>query len=343
MQTNLTSDKASARKKELVLTFERLVDYAEKISVQAIIIAGDMFDTARVSAKSRDRIFSLIKSHPSIDFLYLAGNHDEENIISQADDDYENLKIFNDEWTTFSYGDVEITGIKLNSKVQTTYDLLNLDKDKFNIVVLHGQISKYNLKDSSEKINLTKLKNKNIDYLALGHIHSYEKEALDKRGIYCYSGCMEGRGFDECGEKGFVLLEIENKELKHQFVPFAKRSLFEIEIDITGKEDWFDIERKVLDEVASIHKDNLIKIVLKGKYKLSLDKQIDHLSVKLNDRFFLAKIKDESSLEINAKDFEKDLSLKGEFIREVLASNLNESEKEQVILIGLKALEGEEI
>lgn len=343
MQTNLTSDKASTRKKELVLTFERLVDYADKNGVSVIIIAGDMFDTSRVSAKSRDRIFDIIKNHAGIDFLYLAGNHDEENIISQVDDDFDNLKIFNDEWTTFNYDEVKITGIKLNSKVQTTYDMLNLNKDDFNIVVLHGQISKYNLKDNSEKINLTKLKNKNIDYLALGHIHSYEKEQLDKRGVYCYAGCMEGRGFDECGEKGFVLLDIEDKKLNVQFVPFAKRTLFEVEIDITGKNDWFDIERKVLDEVADINKDNLLKIVLKGKYKLSLDKQIEHLSVKLNDRSFFAKIKDESSLEINAKDFEKDLSLKGEFIREVLNSTLSDSEKEGVILIGLKALEGEEI
>ena len=54
------------------------------------------------------------------------------------------------------------------------------------------------------------LKNKNIDYLALGHIHGYKEAPLDGRGKYCYPGCLEGRGFDECGKKGFVLLNIEN-------------------------------------------------------------------------------------------------------------------------------------
>ena len=48
------------------------------------------------------------------------------------------------------------------------------------------------------------------DYLALGHIHYNVVEPLDSRGVYAYSGCLEGRGFDETGEKGFVLIEVEN-------------------------------------------------------------------------------------------------------------------------------------
>ena len=59
-------------------------------------------------------------------------------------------------------------------------------------------------------------KDLNIDYLALGHIHSYKCHKLDKRGVYCYSGCLEGRGFDECGDKGFVLLETEEDRLEWQ-------------------------------------------------------------------------------------------------------------------------------
>lgn len=341
METNLTADKAKIRKTELLLTFENLVDFAKNNDVDVIIIAGDMFDSARVSSKSRDRIFNTINSHKNIDFIYLSGNHDEENIISQAQK-IDNLKVFTNDWSTFNYGDIEISGVKLNSNA-TTYDLLQLDKEKFNIVVLHGQITKYNLKDNSEKIHLSKLKNKNIDYLALGHIHSFEIDKLDSRGVYCYSGCMEGRGFDECGEKGFVLLEIEDKKLNYQFIPFAKRTFIEFEVDISGKDDWFDIERDILDKLSVIENKNILKVILKGKYKLSLNKQIEHLESKLNDIYFFAKIKDNSTLEIDIKDFQKDLSLKGEFIREVLNSDLTDSEKEGIILTGLKALEGEDI
>ena len=47
---------------------------------------------------------------------------------------------------------------------------------------MHGQI--INSASSNKKlISLPKLKDKNIDYLALGHIHKYSEMALDEKGI----------------------------------------------------------------------------------------------------------------------------------------------------------------
>lgn len=70
---------------------------------------------------------------------------------------------------------------------------------------MHGQIRDTSGKD---KINVSKLRNKNIDYLALGHIHTFTSIKIDDRGTGVYSGCLEGRGFDECEDKGFVELTI---------------------------------------------------------------------------------------------------------------------------------------
>ena len=343
MQSNLSKDKAQERKKELILTFERMVEFAKENNVEVIIIAGDMFDSQRVSVKTKERVFNIIKENSAIDFLYLPGNHDEDSFLAQIENEYTNLKFFDVSWTHFNYGNIVIAGVKSQGLSKVIYDALNLEEDKFNIVVMHGQTLKYNLKDDSDKVNLTKLKGKNIDYLALGHIHSYELDKLDNRGVYCYSGTLEGRGFDECGDKGFVLLEINNNKANYEFIPFAKRTLHTIEFDISNKNDWFSIEREVIDLVLTINKKDLVKVVLKGKFNLAVEKQIEHLTSKLNDMFFYAKIKDESSLEIKAEDFENDISLKGEFIREVLKSDLKNEEKERVILIGLKALNGEDL
>ena len=55
------------------------------------------------------------------------------------------------------------------------------------------------------------------------------------RDRYCYSGCLEGRGFDECGQKGFVVLDIDDEKLTagFSFVPFAYRSLYTLYVDVT--------------------------------------------------------------------------------------------------------------
>ena len=83
--------------------------------------------------------------------------------------------------------------------------------------MLHGEIGDTIGKN---KIKLASLKNHNIDYLALGHYHTYTVGQIDERGTYVYSGCLEGRGFDECGEKGFVVLDVEEK-VNHTFIPHS--------------------------------------------------------------------------------------------------------------------------
>ena len=67
------------------------------------------------------------------------------------------------------------------------------------------------------------------------------------------------------------------------------------------------------------------------------------LNVELNDQYYFVRIKDDSTLKINIDDYKNDISLKGEFIRNVLNSDLKENEKAEVIEYGIKALLKEEI
>ena len=62
----------------------------------------------------------------------------------------------------------------------------------------------------------------------------------------------------------------------------------------------------------------------------------------LAGRFGLLRVRDRTTLAVDPKAFENDISLKGEFIRQVLASGLDEHEKDRIIACGLRALRGEE-
>ena len=121
------------------------------------------------------------------------------------------------------------------------------------------------------------LKNKNIDYLALGHLHSYRQGKLDSRATYAYSGCLEGRGFDECGEKGFILLDIHNNTFNTTFTPFAKRTLHEIKVDITNLYSLQQIQEEIQKNIQNIKKDSLLRIVFVGNYNEHTQKYL-HLA-----------------------------------------------------------------
>ena len=346
METNLNKEKAKERKNEILLTFEKMVEYANKNGVKAIIIAGDMFDKNQITQKAKKIVKNAIILNPEIDFIYLKGNHDESGFLEEGDEKPENLKLFNKyNWKTYEYEDVTITGIEFGS--QTGYEIYNsliLDKSKTNIVVMHGQETEANLKDKAEIINLKLLKNKNIDYLALGHIHTFKQEKLDNRGIYCYSGCLEGRGFDECGEKGFVLLNIEDGIITSKFVPFSSRNIYEIKLDLTECNENKQIEEKIEQAIINIPSTSIVRIIFGGNAEIGEERDVDYFTKKYENRFYYLKIIDKPTRKIDFMKYQNDKSLKGEFIRLVLEqTNITDEEKSKIISTGIRALSGEEI
>ena len=343
MEANLDKDKAKQRKNEILLSFKNMVQFASEDKVEIIIIAGDLFDKNKISVKAKNIVKDTIKANPNIEFIYLKGNHDEQDFTDG--ETIRNLKTFNKQtWTSYRYGEIVITGIEFGEKDNyEIYKSLMLNQNDFNIVVLHGQESNYeDKKDKTEIVNLKELRNKNIDYLALGHIHKYKMESLDNRGIYCYSGCLEGRGFDECGDKGFVLLDIQDNKINTEFIKNSTRNLEEIEVDISGTMTTTEVEAKIENKIQNIEKENLIKIILTGKVDINSERDIDYLLKRYNNEFYFLKIYDKTTLEINYLDYQNDVSLKGEFIRTILKEDIPEEEKKEIIVTGIKALSGEE-
>lgn len=341
MGSNLSPQKAGTRNAELCATFARLVRFAVCEQVEAVLIAGDLFDSDRVSTRTADFVVEQIRSAKSVTFFYIRGNHDESRDAFRGINLPENLKTFDSAWKSYRCGDAVITAIEPESSGWLTmYDELQLNENEFNIVMLHGQIS---TQPGMEQIALPLLRNKKIRYLALGHLHSYQKAPLDLDSEYCYCGCLEGRGFDECGEKGFVLLETEGGRLHSRFVSFAKRTLREISVDISDAETVTQILSEMKQSAEGISPDDLVKFTLRGTYTLQTQKDTLFLQKMLEPDFWFVKIKDESRLKIDCESYEYDISLKGEFLRMVLASSRSEAEKECIISCGIRALNGEEV
>lgn len=337
MESNLSSEQARERKNEILSTFAKVVRLADEGGVAAILISGDLFDSTRVTQKTQKYVRDLIASHPRLCFFYLAGNHDRGKTLQSEDEPLPNLYTFGNGWRSYEFGDVVITGSE-----QPNEETLSLNKDAFNIVMLHGQDRAGEKKPKDDTLRLRMLRNKHIDYLALGHIHEYRTAKLDDRCLACYSGCLEGRGFDECGKKGYVLLEIENQKLTHTFVPIAKRTLHTVSCDISGITSQLQLENHLLEAVKNIPSSDLVKAILCGSCGDTLSKDVAHLTQVLSERFYFAKITDESKLAIHPEDYRLDVSLKGEFVRRVLASNLSDAQKERVIACGFRVLMGEE-
>lgn len=349
LNSNFNSEKANERKSELFSTFVSMIEYAVDNDVEAVIIAGDLFDNNTPNKTLKKNVYQAIEKYPDIHFYYLKGNHDKSIDETEIP---ENMHLFTDKWTTYTLGEskkIKLTGVELNKNSSNyIYNTLNLNESDFNIVTLHGQESEHDNKNDAEIINLKELRNKHIDYLALGHIHSYKVMPLDSRGTYCYSGCLEGRGFDEAGDHGFVLLEVEEDSHKYEkiFVKFANRKIFHESIDVgkaTSSMGVADIIKKWLKNVE-YSKSDYAEFILTGEVNADSDIDTTQVEKLLENSLWYVKVKDKTSVKIDYKKYEMDESLKGEFVRKVYADeNLDEQTKNQIIKYGFAALSGKEL
>ena len=339
--SNFSAAQAKERNAELCATFARMVAFAVRQQVSAVLIAGDLFDSQQVSAQTAHFVLEQIRGASAVTFFYIRGNHEESRDAFFGMQLPENIKTFGNSWKSVRCGHVVITAMEPEgSGWLDMYGQLELRESDVNILMLHGQVS---TQPGAEQIALPLLRGKHIRYLALGHLHSYQKERLDMDGEYCYCGCLEGRGFDECGEKGFVLLETDDSGFTSRFAPFGSRTLHEVRVDITQLETVTQILSAMKQASAHICDTDLVKFTLCGAYTLQTQKDLVFLQKMLAPDFYHVRIRDESRLRIDPEGYACDVSLKGEFIRLVLASARSDEEKEKIISCGIRALMGEEV
>ena len=339
----LPPEKAGLRKTEILDNFRRLCAYARDNGVTAVLIAGDLFDENHVPKQVKRQTLAFIGQAKPTMFFCVSGNHDTTGFEGEELPD--NLYIFSQNHGASCYRlDENITVTGMDTKYFSTqaFDELRFSLQSFNILLLHGDIQA----QGKEYIPLTALQNKGVDYLALGHIHipDLQAKALDTRGRYRYAGCLEGRGFDEVGGRGFFQLEIANGQIVgEQFFTLSKRIVSHKQVDISACATYFDLENAVFTALQDEKAENMIKVTLVGTFTPDLKKDLSVLSARLNERYFFVKVDDESRLKIDANDYIADLTERGEFVRETLKYTMDESIRDEILEVGLKALGGEEI
>lgn len=328
---------ANRRKNLIRERFRYVVNYASQNNIKIILLTGDIFDSDSPIKKDKDFFYEIIEENSNIDFLYLKGNHDLNSIHNRT---LPNLKLFKNEWTSYRYDNVVINGIEMDeSNFKSLYSTLLLDKNDINIVLLHGQISNTIVPNN---INLKSLNDKNINYLALGHVHQYQCGILENDTYYVYPGCLAGRGFDETGQKGFVVLDIEDKIIKHKFYVCDGEEINEITVDVTNAKSINDIYLIIKNKYL-LSKDEIYRINLVGAINSDIEDLVEDLYLRLAKDVEYLSLKDNTVKTFDIEKYKDEVSIKGEFVRNVLKSNsLTDNEKVKVINLGLRALDGKE-
>lgn len=229
---------------------------------------------------------------------------------------------------------------------------LKLKEEDCNILLLHGALYQGTPKGDSfqgeEGIFLKNLEKLPLSYIALGHIHKGGEGKLNNGALWAYPGCLQGRGFDEEGERGFLYLKVEEekKEIHKEFIPVKQGEFRILEIELLEDEGTLAGLKKIEDEMekAGISKEDSLRIILKGKKGLEQERNLRYLQLQIQDSVFFLEIQDECELSWNREEAMKEKSLKGEFLRVLAAAdNLSKEEQEEIIALGMGLLQGGEL
>ena len=229
---------------------------------------------------------------------------------------------------------------------------LKLKEEDCNILLLHGALYQGTPKGEAvqgeEGIFLKNLEKLPLSYIALGHIHKGGEGKLNNGALWAYPGCLQGRGFDEEGERGFLYLKVEEekKEIRKEFIPIKQGEFRILEIELLEDEGTLACLKKIEVEMekAGIVKEDSLRIILKGKKGLEQERNLRYLQLQLQDSVFFLEIRDECELSWNREEAMKEKSLKGEFLRVLAAAdNLSKEEQEEIIALGMGLLQGGEL
>ena len=340
LTTRLSADKIKSRKKELLSSFRRSVMLAVERGASGMIISGDLFDSEKASRATLESTLSIIADAPTVNFFYIFGNHERDMLIRSGLELPKNLKLFDDGWSYYRFSNVVIAGRCTTEKGM--FDTLVLEEGKRNIVILHGELA--DKSDVGGRIGRSEAARLPIDYIALGHYHSYSQERLSDRCTAVYCGTPEGRGFDETGEKGVVMLNVDPYEITHSFIKTCERSLHIIPVDVSPLSNQYLVEKEIENATRGIPTGDIVRVVLTGERNIEAELDTDSISTRFMHRHYYFECKDETSIRISPDAFINDKTLKGEFIRGVFADEeLSDEQKQKIVLMGLRALHGASI
>lgn len=333
-------EKATLRREELWTSFQRIVQYSIDKEANFLFIAGDLFEYKYFSLGDMKRLRDILKVAKDVNVIIVAGNHDYlgRNSLYRQLDWPENVTIFHSE----GLGVKEFPDLKTKiygyswDRLEIREDILTSqitkdDEGYKRILVLHGDLAR----DSNYlPLDINKLRNLNMDYIALGHIH--KPQIFDNRIAYC--GSPEPLDFGETGERGFIEGQIQNGKTNISFIPFSRRRFIIKDLEINENMSYQDIFNKIVNIDQGNKKDDFYRLNLKGLVQNDLD--MEGLISRVKEEFYYLEISDDTRPDYDLEELERtyEHSIIGMFIKTMRDKGLEDQQVKDSLYIGLEAL-----
>ena len=333
------------RRLEQRKVFKKIIEYIKENNIKYFFISGDLYEHKYIKQSTIEYINKLFEEIPETNIYIAPGNHDPytKNSYYNKYNWSKNVKIFGPKVEKIETQDANIYGYGFDDFYCSDSGVENIEieqNEKPNILIIHGNIDGSTIEDMQyNSMSKKMLEEKGFDYVALGHIHKKDYNTEENQKIV-YPGSTISLGFDELGEHGMIVGDVEKNKLEIKFVKLDDKQFTKRELNVDSIYSKEELIEKINE--LKIEENNYVEIILIGNRNFEINKY-DLIRYILNNN--IIKIKDNTKIAYDLEKLENENTLKGLFIKEMNKKIKNaETEEEKEIIeksieIGLASLE----
>lgn len=326
-----------------------MVNYAAASAADAVLIAGDLFDTPDIRPQIATAVFSVLGKCPCPVFI-APGNHDYYHIGSVYSTQLlpQNIHVFRERFlepVPLADGETVIWGAAFqDTKASIPLDA-PLDASKTNICLVHGELGS---SGGYNPISESAVLGSRFDYIALGHNHRFSGVFRISQTVLSCPGCFAATASNELGVKGYLAGHVAKGDISLTLHPSGAVRFEEVALPMAGINSDAMLMEKLYPLLPEEQDRTCCCVRLTGTRMY--DPDLAALSHSLRSIFFHAQILDESAAMQDLYRYEKDDGLRGTVTRDFI-SRMDANQKDEqacakltlALEYALAALDGREL
>ncbi len=256
----------------------QIVDTCLDEEVQALLIAGDLYDRDLQSMKTAAFLGAQMErlNEAAIAVFIIRGNHDAESVITRTLELPPNVHVFGAKGGTIRLQEhrVAIHGVSYGAP-QAPQSLLAKYPAPlagwYNIGLLHTSLAGAEGHDTYAPCTVADLANHGYDYWALGHIH--KRQVHRQTPHIVMPGMPQGRDIGEEGAKSVTLVTVDEGAVTLEERPSAQVEFHRLSCVLDGVEDWREMLARISATLrahgASSSQSAIVRLELRGHTSLA--------------------------------------------------------------------------
>ena len=343
--TGASGDAARRRRQALRDALGRIAELVRETEADALFCGGDLYENDRVAPDTAEFLRETFAELDPVDVFLAPGNHDwygpqslyalvewSPNVYVFKEPRLQPVRIDND---LTLWGGAHCVPANTGNFLEG----FRADGPGAHIALFHGSERSWlsaqgNDKQPHAPFDASDVERAALEHAFLGHYHQPRDAAR-----HTYPGNPEPLAFGETGERGAVIATIDAGEILRERRRVADGTVHDLSLDITGCATREQVRDRLDKAVAGLS--GLVRLTVSGEIDSRVELNENELRDILLSRFEAARIRrGELRAGYNLDAIRQENTVRGQFVNDVLDSDLPGDEQRRVLMTGLRALDG---